>query len=183
MSSTDILRDILTHSIMQFYYRPAALDDTIFVHLSNNEKVIRKFSEQSRDDWEKFLENRAKELAPGNVESQYIAVQNNMALHIETTIVECAQRPISQTLFSFFHSMENVFWRNSIVGYHIATKFCACSDSTAAVPCEKFHHTISKTWMRAELNFHQIWITMEKSFVKWTLGFELKSHPKTLGGV
>ena len=134
MSSTDILCDNLTHSILQFYYRPAALDDAIFVHLSKNEKVIRKFSDQSREDWKNFLENRAKELVPGNVESQYIAVQKNMALHIETTIVESAQRPISRTIFHHnSNSMKNLFWCNSIVGYHVAAKFCTCIDSTAVV--------------------------------------------------
>ena len=33
MSSTDILRDNLTHSFMPFYYRPAALDDPIWAIL------------------------------------------------------------------------------------------------------------------------------------------------------
>ena len=52
--------------------------------------------------------------------------------------------------------------------YHIATKFCTCHDSTAVVPCAKFHSDHFMTsWMRAVWNFHRIWITMEKSFVKW----------------
>ena len=48
---------------------------------------------------------------------------------------------------------------DTIVGYHMATKF----RSTVVVPCAKFfsdHFTI--TWMTAEWNFHRIWITMEK---------------------
>ena len=52
-------------------------------------------------------------------------------------------------------------------GYYITTKFCTCHDSTAVMPCTKFHSDhFTATWMRAECNFHGIWITMEKLFVK-----------------
>ena len=39
--------------------------------------------------------------------------------------------------------MENWFQCSSIAGYHIATKFCACHDSTALMPCIKCHSKIS----------------------------------------
>ena len=68
--------------------------------------------------------------------------------------------------------MENCFQGNSILRYYIATKFCTCHDSTAVVPCAKFHGDhCTTTWMRAEWNFHRIWITMEKPFVKWAPGY------------
>ena len=78
----------------------------------------------------------------------------------------------------FFHqnsnSMENLFECNSIVGYHIASKFCTCHDSIAVMPCATFHsdHFIT-TWMRAKWNFHRIWIMMAKSFAKWILDLNM----------
>ena len=52
---------------------------------------------------------------------------------------------------------------NSVVGHNIATKFCTCHDSTAVVPCAKYHSDhFTTTWMRADWNFNRIWITMEK---------------------
>ena len=39
------------------------------------------------------------------------------------------------------------------------------------VPCAKFHcDHFATTNMRAEWNFHRIWVTMEKPFVKWAPG-------------
>ena len=39
----------------------------------------------------------------------------------------------------------------AFVGYHIATKFCTCHDSTAVMPCAKFHsNPFATTWMRVE---------------------------------
>ena len=61
----------------------------------------------------------------------------------------------------FFHhnwnSMENLNKCNLIVGYHNATKFCTCHDSTAVMSCVKCHsnHCII-AWMRTEWNFHLI---------------------------
>ena len=71
----------------------------------------------------------------------------------------------------FFHcnsnSMENQFQCNSTAEYRIVIKFCTCHDSTAVLPCAKFHSDqFVSTWMNAEWTFHRIWITMEKSFVK-----------------
>ena len=70
----------------------------------------------------------------------------------------------------FFHRNQNLmekwFKCNSIVGYHITTKFCTCHDSTAVMPCAKFDNNHPTTiLMRAELNSQWIWITMAKSFV------------------
>ena len=66
----------------------------------------------------------------------------------------------------FFHlisiSMENCFKCNSIVGYHITTKFCTCPTSTIVVRCAKFHNDhFSATWMREKWIFHRIWINIE----------------------
>ena len=59
-------------------------------------------------------------------------------------------------------------WCNSSIGYHITTKFCAWHGSKAVVSCTKFHNNhFTITWMRVEWNFHQIWIRMEKLFMKW----------------
>ena len=67
--------------------------------------------------------------------------------------------------------METWNYCNSTVGYHNTTKFCTCHDRTAVVPCAKYnsdHFTI--TWMKAEWNFHWIWIAKEKFFAKWAHG-------------
>ena len=58
----------------------------------------------------------------------------------------------------FFHrysnSMANWFWCKSILGHHVAIKFYTCHDSTALVPCAKFHSDhFPTTWMRTEWNF------------------------------
>ena len=74
--------------------------------------------------------------------------------------------PISRTIFHRnSNSMGNWFYCNFIAGYDIATKFFTCHDSTAVVPCTKFHsdHFII-TWMRPENNFHRIWIPMENRY-------------------
>ena len=43
--------------------------------------------------------------------------------------------------------------------HHISTKLCTCQDSTAVMPCAKFHSDhFTTTWMGAEWNFHRIWI-------------------------
>ena len=56
--------------------------------------------------------------------------------------------------------------------YYITTKFCTCLNSTAVMPCAKFHSDNFITpWMRGERNWHQIWITMEILLVEWA------SHP------
>ena len=62
--------------------------------------------------------------------------------------------------------MENRFNCNFIVGYHITTIFCTCDYSMVIMQCAKFHSD-HLMWIRAEWNFHKIWITMEKSYVKW----------------
>ena len=55
----------------------------------------------------------------------------------------------------------------SIVGYHIVTKFCTCHDNIV-MPWAKFHcDHFNTTWLRLESNFCQIWIAMEKLFMKW----------------
>ena len=79
------------------------------------------------------------------------------------------QMPISRTIFHpNWNSTENMFSCNSILGYHIATKFCTCHDDITVVPCAKLHSDyFTSTWMRAKLNLHRIWITMEKSLVKY----------------
>ena len=80
--------------------------------------------------------------------------------------------PISLTIFHHnSNSMEISFSCNSITGDHIATKFGTCHDSPAVVPCAKYcsdHYII--IWMRANWNFHHIWIVMEKLLVKWAPG-------------
>ena len=69
------------------------------------------------------------------------------------------------------NSMENWFKCCIMVMYHNTTKSCTCHESTAVVPCAKFHSNHFRiTSMRLEWNFHRIWITMEKSFVKWASG-------------
>ena len=75
-------------------------------------------------------------------------------------------------LIRFFHRnsnlVEKLFWCNSIVGYCITTKFCTSYESNVVISCAKFHSNHFTTiWMRVECNFHWIWITMEKLFVKW----------------
>ena len=68
----------------------------------------------------------------------------------------------------FFHNsilMANLFQCNSNVGYHVTTKFCTCHNSTAVIPCAKFHSDhFTITWMRLEWTSHCIWITMEQSY-------------------
>ena len=50
----------------------------------------------------------------------------------------------------------------SILGHQIATIFCTCHDSTAAVACAKFCSDPSvNIWMRGKLNLRRIWIMME----------------------
>ena len=93
----------------------------------------------------------------------------NMICHIQWMPLEMIQVPISWTIFHHNeNSMKNFFQCNSIAGYHIATKFCTCCDSTAVMACAKFHNDhLTTIWMRAEWNFHQIWIPMENLFLKW----------------
>ena len=53
----------------------------------------------------------------------------------------------------------------------IATKFCTWHDSWAVVPCAKFNSDILPyNEVTVKIIFHQIWIMMEKSFVKWAPG-------------
>ena len=63
--------------------------------------------------------------------------------------------------------METLPCCNSVRGHQIATNFCTCHDSTAVVPCTKFcsDHCI-RIEVRANRNFHRIWIAMEKPLVK-----------------
>ena len=77
--------------------------------------------------------------------------------------------PISRMLFPSYIKSDGK-WElcNSIVRYNHAKKF-TCHDSTAIEPCAHFRRD-HVTWirMRAEWNYHRIWIMIEKSFVKWT---------------
>ena len=51
---------------------------------------------------------------------------------------------------------------NSITRYHIVTKFCTCHDSTAVVPCEKFHcDHFTTMWMRSGWILHGILIAVK----------------------
>ena len=64
-------------------------------------------------------------------------------------------------------------------------KFCTCHKSTDFIPCAQFYsNKFNVTWMRAERNFCQIWITMEKLLMKWApdLCLTLK-HRETHGCV
>ena len=63
--------------------------------------------------------------------------------------------------------MENLPCCKSVAGYQIATNFCTCHDSTTVIPCTKFcsDHCI-RIEVRVKLNFHRIWIAMEKTLVK-----------------
>ena len=73
--------------------------------------------------------------------------------------------PVSKTIFHHnSNSMESYFQCNSIVQYdHMAAKCRTCHDSTDVALCTKFHSDrFIKTWKRAELIVHRIWITMEK---------------------
>ena len=50
-----------------------------------------------------------------------------------------------------------------------AMKFCTWHDSSAVEACTKcYSDTISYNGITLIPNFHWIWITMEKSFVKWS---------------
>ena len=60
---------------------------------------------------------------------------------------------------------------NYVIGNHNATQFCTCHDSTAVVLCAKFHSDhFNIACMRAEWNFHQIWITTENRLWNEPLG-------------
>ena len=49
--------------------------------------------------------------------------------------------------------------------------FCTCYDSYAVVACAKIYsNTTVKSIIKAEHNFHPIWILHEKSLVWWILG-------------
>ena len=56
-------------------------------------------------------------------------------------------------------------------------KMCTCHDNTAIVSCAKLHsdHFVTP-WMSTEWNLLRIWITMEKSFVKWARGPIMAYH-------
>ena len=82
--------------------------------------------------------------------------------------VEARQGPVLLTFFvRNLNSMEISPCCYSVAGHTIATNFCTCHDSTAAVPCTKFcsDHCI-KIEVRVKQNFHRIWIAMEKPLVK-----------------
>ena len=65
--------------------------------------------------------------------------------------------------------MEISFSCNSTAGDHTKKKFCVWHDYTAVVPYAKFcSDDFIRIWMRAEWNFHYIWIVMEKLLVKWS---------------
>ena len=84
---------------------------------------------------------------------------------------EPSQRPFQKW---FFHpnsnSMELLFCSHLSCRRVIAMKFCTWHDSCAVVACVKFCSNIKYyngvTWKPI---FHWIWITMEKSFIKWAL--------------
>ena len=101
----------------------------------------------------------------------------------------------------FFHcnliSIKNSFCCHPSCSTVIASKFCTWHDSCAVMVCTKFcYNVISHSRVTRKAIFHQIWIMMEKSFVKWadpvkmyTLGtvymWKIPTHsgPITTGGI
>ena len=73
---------------------------------------------------------------------------------------------------------------NSARGRQIATSFCTCQDSTAAVPCTKLcsGHCI-RIKGRVKLNFHRIWIAMEKPLVTRGPGCAMRLWTNLKGAV
>ena len=102
-------------------------------------------------------------------DSACVIISYNINDYIELVYV-VKQGAISRTIYPSYLKFDGKsVYCNSVVGYHNATKRCTCHNSTAIVPCARFHSDhLSKNLMRVEWNFHRIWITMEKSFVKWT---------------
>ena len=93
------------------------------------------------------------------------------------------QAPISRKIFHRdSYSTENWSLCNSIIGYHIPPKCCTfqdrcctCHNSTAVVPCAKFHSDHFNTNpTREEWHFHRTWIIMDKLFKK--MGPDLCRH-------
>ena len=67
--------------------------------------------------------------------------------------------------------MEISFCSHPNVNIVIATIFGTWHDSWAVVRGAKFcSDMITSNWIRAKWNFHQIWIVIEKSLVKWVPG-------------
>ena len=64
--------------------------------------------------------------------------------------------------------MEIPFHCKSFLCHHITTNLRTRHDSYAVMSCAKFRsdHFI-RTWSRRNWNFHQSWIVMGKSWVKW----------------
>ena len=59
---------------------------------------------------------------------------------------QTGQGPISWWFFHRnSHTMKNLFLCIFIVRYQFARKFCTCHDSTAVMPCAKFHSNHSTT--------------------------------------
>ena len=90
--------------------------------------------------------------------------------------------PFHERIFHrYSNSIENRFYGNCIVGFHISPNFCTCHDSIAVVPCAQFRSDhLTTTRMGSEWNFHRIWITMENSFMKWAPANTFqpeKTHP------
>ena len=74
----------------------------------------------------------------------------------------------------FFHrnsnSMEISFCSPPHCSELITMEFCTWHDSCPVVPCAKFwSNTIPYNGVTPSPIFHKIWITMEKTFVKWAL--------------
>ena len=72
----------------------------------------------------------------------------------------------------FFHRYSNSlgisFCSHPSYSKVVAMKFCTCHDSCADVACAKFcSDMIINIEVTLKPIFHWIWITMEKSFVKW----------------
>ena len=81
------------------------------------------------------------------------------------------QGPISRSIFfslQFKFNEEFVFMELHCRVSYISTKFCTCHICTVVMPCAIFYSNhFFTTWVTAKLNFHGIWITMEKLFMKW----------------
>ena len=80
----------------------------------------------------------------------------------------------------FFHHnsnlMEILFCSHPSCNEVIAMKFCTGHDSCAVVGCAKFcSDMMSYNGVTLKPIFHPIWITMEKSFVKWFSYLDLPS--------
>ena len=76
----------------------------------------------------------------------------------------------------FFHRnlnfVENIFPCNFIssfkLWYQVPSNFCTCHDSTAVVSCAKVcSYHMTKIRMKTKWPFCRIWITVQKSSVKW----------------